>query len=99
MAVCMVFAIPTGTQAQYDQIVAKTGTGLQPGQLFHAAGPAAGGALVVAVREGDEAGQAFFQGGVAEAVAALALPEGQPVAFPIHRMVRSGNGPGAPLPA
>ena len=90
MAVCMVFDMPGGTQEQYDQVVArviaKTNSGLQPGQIFHAAGASAKGWRVVDVWESEEAAQRFFQETLQEAVQGTGFPLGPPAVFPVHRM-------------
>ena len=90
MVVCMVFDLRDGTRAQYAQVVArvaaKTGPGLQPGQIFHAAGAVADGWRVMDVWESDEAAQRFFQETFREALQGAGCPVGPPAVFPVPRL-------------
>jgi hypothetical protein len=58
----IVHHFPGGTRAQYDAVleaVHVTEDGLPEGQLFHAAGPSAGGFTVVAVHDSRESWERF----------------------------------------
>jgi hypothetical protein len=61
MAYGIIHHFPGGDRAQYDASVAAVhpGEGLPDGQLFHAAGPSAGGWTVIAVHESRESWERF----------------------------------------
>ena len=64
MAYGIVHQFPGGTQAQYEATLAAVhpGDGLPDGQIFHAAGPSAGGWTVIAVHESKESWERFRDG-------------------------------------
>jgi hypothetical protein len=55
---------PGGTQENYEASIAAVhpATGLPAGQIFHAAGPSAGGWTIVAIHESEESWAAFRDG-------------------------------------
>jgi hypothetical protein len=62
MAYGIVHHFPGGTKAQYEASIAAVhpGKGLLPkGQIFHAAGPSAGGWTIVAVHDSKESWERF----------------------------------------
>ena len=62
MAYGIVHHFPGGTQEQYEASIAAVHPGpgqLPDGQVFHAAGPSAGGWTVVAVHESQESWERF----------------------------------------
>jgi hypothetical protein len=65
MAYCIVHFFPGGTQQQYETTLAAVHPGkgrLPPGQVFHAAGPSAGGWTIVAVHDSKESWERFRDG-------------------------------------
>jgi len=68
------------------RVIAKTSLGLQPGQIFHAAGPSAEGWRVVDVWESEAAARRFFRETFQEALQGTGFPVGPPAVFPVHRM-------------
>ncbi len=62
MAYGVVHQFADGTKAQYEASIAAVhprGGGLPEGQLFHAAGPSAGGWTIVAVHDSQESWERF----------------------------------------
>jgi hypothetical protein len=62
MKYAIVHHFPGGTKAQYDAVLEAVHgrkNGLPEGQLFHAAGPSAGGFTVVAVHDSKESWERF----------------------------------------
>ena len=62
MAYGIVHHVPGGTQEQYEATLAAVHVGegrLPDGQLFHAAGPSAGGWTITAVHESKESWERF----------------------------------------
>jgi hypothetical protein len=62
MAYGIVHHFPGGTKEQYEATVAVVHPGagqLPPGQMFHAAGPSAGGWTIMAVHESQEGWERF----------------------------------------
>jgi hypothetical protein len=65
MAYAIVHYFPGGTKGQYDALIAAvhpTGGGLPEGQIFHTAGPSAGGWTIVAVHDSKESWERFRDG-------------------------------------
>ena len=65
MAYGIVHQFPGGTQAQYEAVFAAVHghkTSLPEGQLFHAAGPSAGGWTIVAIHESKASWDKFRDG-------------------------------------
>jgi hypothetical protein len=65
MAFGVVHHFPGGTKENYDASIAAVhpGSGMLPaGQIFHAAGPSAGGWTIVAVHESKESWESFRDG-------------------------------------
>ena len=64
MAYGIVHHFPGGTEEQYKASLAAVhpGDGLPEGQIFHAAGPSAGGWTVVAVHDSKESWERFRDG-------------------------------------
>jgi hypothetical protein len=62
MAYCVVHHFPGGTKEQYEaalSVVHPSRTTLPKGQIFHAAGPSAGGWTIVAVHDSKESWERF----------------------------------------
>ena len=61
MAYGVVHTFPGGTKAQYEASIAAVhpAGGLPEGQVFHAAGPSAGGWTIVAVHDSKESWERF----------------------------------------
>jgi hypothetical protein len=62
MAYCVVHHFPGGTKEQYEAalpVVHPSRTTLPKGQIFHAAGPSAGGWTIVAVHDSKESWERF----------------------------------------
>jgi hypothetical protein len=64
MAYGIVHHFPGGTKEQYEASLAAVhpGAGLPDGQIFHAAGPSAGGWTVMAVHDTQESWERFRDG-------------------------------------
>jgi hypothetical protein len=65
MAYAIVHNFPGGTKEQYEASIAAvhpTGGGLPEGQIFHSAGPSAGGWTIVAVHDSKESWERFRDG-------------------------------------
>jgi len=65
MAYAIVHHFPGGTKEQYEASIAAVHPSretLPPGQIFHAAGPSAGGWTIVAVHESKESWESFRDG-------------------------------------
>ena len=65
MAYGIVHRFPGGTKEQYEASIAAVHPSretLPPGQIFHAAGPSAGGWTIVAVHESKESWESFRDG-------------------------------------
>ena len=65
MAYGIIHHFPGGTREQYEASLAAVhpaGGGLPEGQIFHAAGPSAGGWTIVAVHESKESWEKFRDG-------------------------------------
>lgn len=98
MAYAIVHNFPGGTQAQYESSIAAVHPadgGLPDGQIFHAAGPSAGGWTITAVHESQESWERFrdeilvpkMQAGIEGGFAAP--PE--ETAFPVHNLQQAGQ--------
>jgi hypothetical protein len=62
MPYAIVHHFPGGTKEQYDKVLAAVHPDrdkLPPGQIFHAAGPSAGGWTIMAVHESKESWERF----------------------------------------
>jgi hypothetical protein len=64
MAYGVIHHFPGGTQENYEASIAAVhpAAGLPEGQVFHAAGPSAGGWTIVAVHESEQSWAAFRDG-------------------------------------
>ena len=65
MAYAIVHHFPGGTKEQYEASIAAVHPGrksLPKGQIFHAAGPSAGGWTIVAIHDSKESWEAFRNG-------------------------------------
>ncbi len=82
MAIGMVFASDSITEAQYQQVREKVAPDnrLAPGMLSHHAGPTQGGWCVVEIWESQEAAQAFFEQKLAQPCQAAGINV-QPIMF------------------
>jgi hypothetical protein len=91
MAIGIVFEIPGGTQKQYDKVMEllKLGGKLDPGCLYHVAGPMDGGWRVVDVWESNEHFEKFFKAKLQSALKAAAVPPMQPKFFPVHNVLKA----------
>ncbi|WP_042380987.1 hypothetical protein [Streptacidiphilus melanogenes] len=96
MAIIIVFDIPGGTQAQYEQVTNEMtgGRGLVrkrndwpvPGLISHAAGPSPTGWIVTDVWESEEAFQKFGEK-LAPLMRAAGMPMGQPTIYEAFNVV------------
>jgi hypothetical protein len=62
MAYAVVHHFPGGTKEQYEKALAAvhpSGHGLPTGQIYHAAGPSAGGWTIIAVHDSKESWERF----------------------------------------
>jgi hypothetical protein len=91
MAYGIVHHFPGGTQEQYEASIATvhpSDGSLPEGQIFHAAGPTAGGWTIVAVHESQESWERFRDGALMPAMSAGIAGgfSGPPeeTAFPVH---------------
>jgi hypothetical protein len=89
MAVVLVLEAPGATTAQYDrvnEILGITGDDDAPdGLISHTAGATDDGVLVVDLWESREAAQAFFLGGLGDALAAAGMTDLKPAqVLPVH---------------
>jgi len=79
MTVGVIHHFPGGTQENYEASIAAVhpASGLPDGQIFHAAGPSAGGWTIVAVHESEQSWEAFRDGILMPRMAA-GIPGGFP---------------------
>jgi len=90
MAYGVVHQFPGGTSEQYEASIAAVhpADGLPAGQIYHAAGPSAGGWTIVAIHESRESWEAFrddvlmprMQEGIAGGFTSLPVE----TTFPVH---------------
>ena len=62
MPYALVHHFPAGTKDQYEKTLAAvhpSGVGLPPGQIYHAAGPSAGGWTIIAVHDSKQSWERF----------------------------------------
>lgn len=93
MAYGVVHFFPGGTQQQYEAAIAAIHPGkdkLPEGQIFHSAGPANGGWVVVAIHESQASWEKFRDGvlmpRLKEGVAGSFAGPPQETAFEVHNM-------------
>jgi hypothetical protein len=86
MAIAVLFEAPGVTQEQYDATLREVGSELQPGQIFHLAGPMEDGWRVVDVWESQEALDTFWREKLGQAMQNAGMPELQPEVFQVHNM-------------
>ncbi len=95
MAYGIVHHFPSGTKEQYESSIAAVhpAAGVLPeGQIFHAAGPSAGGWTIVAVHDSKESWERFRDGVLAPAlekgvVGGFTSPPHE-TAFDVHNLQR-----------
>jgi hypothetical protein len=93
MAICLTVDLPGVTQQQYDAILQAMGRSLgsapEPGQVFHVAGPYAGGWRVVDVWESQAAFDQFLQGQLAAALTKVGIAlTAAPDVFEVYNIER-----------
>ena len=92
MAYGIVHHFPGGTEEQYEASLAAvhpSRESLPDGQIFHAAGPSAGGWTIMAVHESKESWEQFRDGILMPRMRAGidgGLPEPQETVFDIHNL-------------
>ena len=92
MAYGVVHTFPGGTQEQYEASIAAVHPAdgsLPDGQVFHAAGPSAGGWTIVAVHESQESWERFrdevLMPRMAQGIDGGFTAEPQETGFPVHK--------------
>ena len=85
MAVCFIFDVPGGTQAQYEQVIGEAYPGSRPppGLISHVGGPTEDGWCVVEVWESREAAERFFSDTLQESLQKANVNAGQPRVFEV----------------
>jgi hypothetical protein len=89
MAIGLVFQAPGVAQAQYDQMHRELSptNELEPGQLYHAAGPTENGFCVIEVWESQEALQRFFASKLGPVLQAAQINV-PPTIFPVTNIMQ-----------
>jgi hypothetical protein len=89
MAVGMIFDVPGGTQAQYEQIRDEVAPGNQrpPGMPYHVGGATEQGWCVAEIWESREALDRFFEGKLKRALQRAGI-DGQPRVFEVFNTMR-----------
>ncbi|HLF39925.1 MAG TPA: hypothetical protein VI854_00485 [Acidimicrobiia bacterium] len=90
MAVVYIFEVPGAGAEEYDEVMAELGDEA-PGRLYHAAGPAEEGWMVVDVWESNEAFEAFLAERLLPVARKVGFFASLPQSFTAHKIVR---GPG-----
>ena len=95
MAYAVVHFFPGGTKQQYDASLAAEHPGkgrLPPGQVFHAAGPSAGGWTIVAIHDSRQSWERFRDGillpRLQQGVSGGFTTPPQETAFDVHNLQR-----------
>ena len=92
MAYAIVHYFPGGTKDQYEKSLAAVhpGSGLLAGQIFHAAGPSAGGWTIMAVHDSKESWERFrnqvLMPKMKQGVAGGLVGPPQETAFEVHKL-------------
>jgi hypothetical protein len=92
MAYAIVHYFPGGTKDQYEKSLAAVhpGSGLPAGQIFHAAGPSAGGWTIMAVHDSKESWERFrdqvLMPRMKQGVAGGLVGPPQETAFEVHKL-------------
>lgn len=93
MAYAIVHHFPGGTKDQYEKSIATVhpgGGGLPAGQIFHAAGPSAGGWTIMAVHDSKESWERFrdqvLMPRMKQGIAGGLVGPPQETAFEVHKL-------------
>ena len=90
MTVCLIFDVPGGAQAQYEQVINEVNLGNQPpaGLISHVGGPSENGWCVVEVWESQEAFDRFFAAKLQQALQRANVNAGQPRVIEVFNRVQ-----------